>query len=405
MSESPIHVCILTSAHAVDDMRVNHKFGRTLLDEGFRVTWVGPDYAYFDEVGSDENGYDYRLFPSNKYKSGRLVGYLKARRYGSRVRDVDIYYAPDPDSAAIAVRLARRNGARVIFDIHELYHDRHLKRWVRGRIGRMARDLYLNRLNEVCRRCDLVIGVSEGVLEPLRGRPNNRMIIRSCAPAWFAETAPAEAAASPEGGFTIIHGKADLDHSTDVILDALSIARNEIPSLKCIMFDFFLPSGDGFGRDEFCRRVAALDLGDVVDFRPTVPMEKMPAVASRCHAGLIAINHRFAGPCIPNRLFEYMAVGLPTLVPEYAPEIMQIVNEERCSATVDFENPQAVAAAMVWLYRHPQEREAMGRRAREAFLERHNWQVEVQPLLRRIRSWCPERTASLVAAGPHRRDL
>jgi len=31
----------------------------------------------------------------------------------------------------------------------------------------------------------------------------------------------------------------------------------------------------------------------------------------------------------------------------------------------------------------------MGGRAREAFIKRHNWEVEVQPLIHRIRSWFP----------------
>ena len=58
--------------------------------------------------------------------------------------------------------------------------------------------------------------------------------------------------------------------------------------------------------------------------------------------------------------------------------------------TVDFENPETLAETMVSLFQNPQICREMGRKAREAFEKRYNWEVEVLPLLDRINNWYPE---------------
>ncbi len=385
----PVHICILTSAHPRDDVRVNHKFAHTFVKEGFRVSWVGPNYTYVSREHAQFPGVESHLFAAGGGRLSRLVGCVSAYRQGSRVEKVDVYYAPDPDAAAAALRLARRCGARVIFDIHEAYHDIHMERWIRGRTGKAVRQLYLKALARICSQCDVVTGVSQAVLEPFRPVLRESMIVRSCAPLYFAEGSPPGDHHQRDLRFTFIHGKADLSHSTDVVLRALSIAKRRVSGLRCVMFDHFLPSVEGFGRDQLRESVSSLGIDDVVELRERTPMERMPEVIRRCDAGLIAIDRRRGRPCIPNRLFEYMAPGLPVIVPEYALEICNIVEAERCGLKADFEDPSSVAAAMVQLAENPCECKQMGGRAREAFIKRHNWEVEVQPLIHRIRSWFP----------------
>jgi hypothetical protein len=104
---SSVHICILTSAHPRDDVRVNHKFAQTFVKEGFRVSWVGPDYTYVSCERVQSLGVENHLFPTGSGKLSRLVGCVNAYRQGSRVENVDVYYAPDPDAAAVAVRLGR----------------------------------------------------------------------------------------------------------------------------------------------------------------------------------------------------------------------------------------------------------------------------------------------------------
>ena len=49
------HVCIVTSAHPLDDVRVHTKFAESFLQNGWDVSWVGPDIALFDQCSQSEN--------------------------------------------------------------------------------------------------------------------------------------------------------------------------------------------------------------------------------------------------------------------------------------------------------------------------------------------------------------
>ena len=106
------------------------------------------------------------------------------------------------------------------------------------------------------------------------------------------------------------------------------------------------------------------------------PHEQMPKVLSSCDVGMIAYGRRLGEGSLPNRLFEYMAAGVAVLAPEYATEISSIVVAEGVGITADFEDPSDVARAILWLLAHPAERHAMGVRARQAFLRRHNWSCD-----------------------------
>ncbi len=94
-----VHICILTTAHPLDDVRVNNKFAQSFRDEGFKVTWVGPDYAYFDHDNYNRYGVNYQLYPQASSRLGRIFSHRAAYAAGLQVEDVDIYYSPEPDSA------------------------------------------------------------------------------------------------------------------------------------------------------------------------------------------------------------------------------------------------------------------------------------------------------------------
>ena len=176
-----------------------------------------------------------------------------------------------------------------------------------------------------------------------------------------------------------MHGKSELGRGTLSVMEALAIARKKTPTYRAIMFEeFFDPRGAA--RRQFDARNDELGLGDAVDLRPGVPMTEMPKILRECDAGLISYNRRLGADSLPNRLFEYMAAGLPIVAPVYADEIAAVVKGEGCGLLADFENPQSVADALVHLRSNPDECRAMGERSRKAFSEKHNWDTEVRPL-------------------------
>ena len=379
------HICILTSAHPIDDVRVNSKIAASFLSLGFKVSWVGPEVSYFADVADRDDRIAYHLTAPNRNKLDRMTSVRRVARKAREVKKVDWYYSPDPDAAEAAVRLARSSGAKVIFDIHEIYHGAMLDHWLLGLRASVVRNYVRNRVARTTRRSDLVIGVSESVLRPYLGPRQARICVRNCAPRWFGEaTQPRERAtplAFPENWQTIfMHGKASRSSGTKVVLEALAILDEEHAHVRVVMFPSTGPNALPFMPD-LAPRIERLGIADSVWLHEAVTHRQMPGFLAQCDVGIIAYGRSLGEDSLPNRLFEYMASGIAVLAPSYAVEIRRIVETENIGLTVDFEDPADVAKGMRWFVTHPKQTREMGARARVAFLERHNWDGEFDRLI------------------------
>lgn len=385
----PIHICILTSAHSIEDVRVFHKIGNSFILEGYRVSWVGPNYTFFDPKDFKRDYIEYCLFPGPKRKIGRIFSLLKAYRRGLRISDVDVIYSPDPDSAFAAIWLAKKNGAKVIFDIHEMFHSAMLSHWINGPFLNIATNAIRWWITKIGAGCDLIVGVSRSVLQPYWFVSSKKMVVRNCAPTWFSDSQQPDPFENGRMKFTFMHGKANLSRGTKAVMEALNHASKKVGNLQCVMIDTFSGTSEEFNKDDFIKLMKELHLGDAVDLRQRIPMQKMPSLLQECDVGLVAYGRSLGQESLPNKLFEYMAVGLPIIAPSYSPEICRILEQEKCGVVVDFENPVEISKVMIELCNDVKGCREMGRRAREAFKKRHNWEVEVRPLLDHINQWFP----------------
>jgi glycosyltransferase involved in cell wall biosynthesis len=81
-----------------------------------------------------------------------------------------------------------------------------------------------------------------------------------------------------------------------------------------------------------------------------------------------------------NKLFEYMAAGLPVIASDL-PTWREIVLGAGCGLVVDPGDHRAIAEAIQHLLTNPDEAAAMGQRGRSAVRERFNWEGEAGRLL------------------------
>lgn len=131
-------------------------------------------------------GFELGLFPAPKGRNGHLLVSRQLRRIPNRLPQIDVFYCPDPDSAAIAVKLATKHRARVIFDIHEKYcRPEAMHYWGREPHMQLLIRLILLKLQLVCLQCDLVIGVSDFVVSHYKKMASNQswfVAVRLCRP-------------------------------------------------------------------------------------------------------------------------------------------------------------------------------------------------------------------------------
>lgn len=378
-------MCILACQHAADDPRVAHRLARSFVAAGFRVSWVGPDLG----AKAYEPGVEFHLFPARHTRFDRLARRSRVARAARALGKVDLYFAVEPDSAAAAITLARQTGARVVFDIHEFYHREMLLRWVPRWLLPAVGAVVRSWICSLCHRSDLVVGVSDEILEAYHTDGRREIVVRNCASLAMANGPSADICGEGRAAFTVMHGKSTAGHGTACLIAALGIlkARGET-GFRAVCFEYF-DGPEGMDRQRFMALVKQHDVADSIDLRPLMPHAEMAGLLARCDAGLLAYNRDWGTFGLPNRLFEYMASGLPIIAPTYASAMRQVVDAERCGVVVNCEDSQALASALSALRGNPSIARELGGRARAAFLDHHNWELECKPLIKALRRSLP----------------
>jgi glycosyltransferase involved in cell wall biosynthesis len=113
---------------------------------------------------------------------------------------------------------------------------------------------------------------------------------------------------------------------------------------------------------------------------PPVPPTTLLDYTAGARVGLIPFNlSGLARYALPNKLFEYMATGLPVVSPNL-PVIRGIIEKYGCGVLCDFETPEAVAAAVNGLLGDPVRHAAMSAASLRA-AEEYNWETQERVLI------------------------
>lgn len=82
----------------------------------------------------------------------------------------------------------------------------------------------------------------------------------------------------------------------------------------------------------------------------------------------------------PVKLFEFMAAAMPVIASREG-EAAKFVQECRGGILVDPLDTKQISDAIVWLFTHPEEAQAMGERGQKMIFEKYNWEKEQETLL------------------------
>jgi glycosyltransferase involved in cell wall biosynthesis len=143
--------------------------------------------------------------------------------------------------------------------------------------------------------------------------------------------------------------------------------------------------GDGFGK--WSDPATALAGYDRIVVLPRVPYEELPSFTASADVGILLYRNdcRNNYYCAPNKVFEYMMMGLPVIAASY-PGMRALVEGEAVGLCVDPGSPTEIAAAVNRIAADRQGRARMSANGLRLSVERYNWESEFGALLERYRS-------------------
>lgn len=156
--------------------------------------------------------------------------------------------------------------------------------------------------------------------------------------------------------FAGTHGMAN---GLDAVLDAAAVLKQRgRKDIKLLLV------GDGKLKDALVQRANNEKLENVL-FHNNISKERIPGLLAGADVGmqLLANVPAFYYGTSPNKFFDYLAAGLPILN-NYPGWVTDMIVEHQCGKAVPPDDPQAFATALELLADQPEERRAMGRRAR-----------------------------------------
>jgi glycosyltransferase involved in cell wall biosynthesis len=278
-------------------------------------------------------------------------------------------------------RLRRVSGRPVIFDCREDYEGyarqrRGIPEMLRPFLARLVRA----QLRFAARNSDATVVADQGTADLLSPYARRLVVLHNFPRVELFDNRPPASADKPYD--IVLHGSLPKYHlEVCLAIDAALIERGysahwlligKIPEMNWLTL-------------ELARR-GSTERFHLKDF---IPHREVASELSKAKTGIIPLPNlpKFQNN-IPQKLFEFMALGIPVVLSDLPPS-RPFVADGRSAIMVAPEDHGAYADAFIRLLTSPRLREEMGREGRKRVMEEYNWEKESQKLLNLYRELLP----------------
>lgn len=382
----PKHICFLSLTHTYDDNRIFQKEARTLAEAGYRVTHIAPGTG----KNFTQHGVHVHFYPRTEGATGRLRRFFNLLVTGHSL-DADYYHCNEMESwlAGWILKLLKP-GRRIVFDVHEHYPSRFDDPRFPGWLNKIGEPLILGIFRLLTPWTDHFIYAKRSVagdFQRLPGVEDKGTFVFNYGPLWLKERNLTDVA--PEirqkfsQGLTAVHvGVFAKIRGWPQLLKAMSMMKNRHMNLIAL-------GRVDEGKDAILAEAARLNIQERIQILDRIPYEEMFDYLLCADIGLMLYqpgvqNHIFA---FPIKMYDYMLAGLPVIGPDFAVEVVPVIQENSCGILVDTSDPMQIVEALDLLCEDREEAIAMGLRGREAVLREYHWETQIPQLLAVYDQW------------------
>ncbi|HWG52666.1 MAG TPA: glycosyltransferase family 4 protein [Gemmatimonadaceae bacterium] len=307
----------------------------------------------------------------------------------------DVLIARDLPLAPAAIGVARRYGVPVVLDMAENYPAmmqmifdaaRHRPTDYLVRNPRAVAAVERHALSRV-ERVLVVIEEMEQRLRTLGVGAERIDIVSNTPPVARAGGAAAPRARGGGQPLAVVYlGLLEVARGIMELVHAAALLRDRAVPVR------FLIIGAGRDRELFTTRAAELGLGEsVLSFPGFVPRERALELVAGADVGVLPHHaNDMWNTTIPNKLFDYMAAGLPVVTSSAVP-CARIVRETEAGMVFASGNVTELADAVQRMM-DPAVRERCGTNGRRAVRDEYNWERDTRVLLRSVERAAAART-------------
>ena len=362
MTGRKLKICFVTSMHDWNDDRIFERAAVGLASLGHEVTFVAP--AEKDMVSE---GVIIKAIPKRTRFKKHLYGPGEAFKQMKKI-EADIYHFYNPNMMW-GMRGWAKKGHAVFIDIHENYEARVDALPLPSFLRKKAVGWYRNLENWFCSSYSGITVVTKtmaGKLSP-SGTP---VLVVDNVP-YLKRLEHVELAQKSLRPTIITSGSHSAARNCMKAVEALPAIVKQVPDVVMKFVGRFQPASY---EQELISKAAELGVAANFETAGMLPWLENFKRISAAHVGCVFYNDNLNNRVtLPNRLYEYMYVGLAVLGENF-PEVEQVLRKSNCGETVNSQNPEDIAEKAIRLIKNPQQLEVYTSNARKAVLEIHNFE-------------------------------
>ena len=355
-------ICVISSAHSVDDTRIYLKQIISLKNAGYNIVFLNKD-----KEGTNDQGVEFRKIELAKNRLSRHLLWPFKMHRSAKEQKADVYHFHDHQLLTTGL-LLRISGEKVIYDAHEDVPRQVINAYgsksIKGRILATYFDV-LQRLVTPLFSMNIVATPKIGDVFT-RYRSKSICIKNYTKLDEFIEISDSEKVEKSGvcylGGISKHRGIYEMIEAVKLAETVLNLGGSFMGNLK----------EESFKQDDWIKHV---------NYCGFVNREKVARMMRTSVAGLVVLHPTSQYlESLPIKMFEYMAAGIPVIASRF-PLWEEIIEGGECGVCVNPLMPDEISSAINYLVSNPEIAKQMGRNGKRLIKEKYNWKIEEEKLL------------------------